>query len=358
MREIIKTGFKLILLNKINGFHYLHIRMRQKLPLFLLCFFILLGAKAQQQPFNNGIELWKGGYFERCCGLALATPTNWGIVEQPMQMAINHFVFKETDSANVHSGNFSARLYTDTSSLDSAGDVNENIAVLVPGAIACAGMICYGVMGVVGDPRLTNAYSQGLAFTDKPEWLNFYMKINHLVPDTASYAYVFTRWDSVALKEDTLAISVQQINDDDIIQNEWLSFTDTIHYLLPGNPDTLHLIFRGGINGDMSKIGNTVWLDDVSFYYATTGLRYLDADDVISIYPNPASDLLNVKLDGALKGNSFEVYDVTGRIMKSMVIENLSFSISLNNVATGNYFYRIIDNHHAQIQNGKFSVVR
>ena len=332
--------------------------MRTKFALLLAFLLSIVLVKAQQQPFNPSLDLWKGGYFDRCCGLALASPTDWGIVEQPMQMAINHFVFKETDSVNVHSGYFSARLRTDTTSLDSAGDVSHNISVLVPGKIACAGMITYGAMGIAGHPAMTNAYSTGMPFSGNPLWLNFYIKIYHPAPDTATYAYVFTKWDSVAMKEDTLAVNIHDIQDDDVIQSEWTLFTDTIHYILPGTPDSLHLIFRGGVNGDPGKVGNTVWVDDISFYYPTSGLVYLDKDDAVSIYPNPASNLLNVKVDGNMKGYRFQIFDVIGREIKNMIIENPSFTITTNSFADGDYFYRLLDKEQSSIQNGKFSVVK
>ena len=99
--------------------------------------------------FRSGPQPCPGG--EKCCGQALAVPTYWGIVEQLMQMPTNQFVYKEIDTANIHSGYFSARLTTDTTTMDSAGDVRENIGLLVPGLVTCAGIVAYGSIGLSGD---------------------------------------------------------------------------------------------------------------------------------------------------------------------------------------------------------------
>ena len=168
---------------------------------FTFLFFALLTARlfAQDSLNNGGFEIWRGGYFspgrganqsggntEKCCGAALAVPDNWGIVEQLMQMPTNHFVNKEIDSANIHSGYFSARLFTDTTTMDSAGDVRDNIGLLVPGLVSCAGIVAYGGIGLSGNLYLTEAYSIGAPFMGRPTALNFYMKMNHPVDDTAS----------------------------------------------------------------------------------------------------------------------------------------------------------------------------
>jgi hypothetical protein len=243
-------------------------------------------AMAQDTLFNGGIEYWRGGEFApgpgghggyKCCGLALAIPDGWGIPEQPMAMPTNQFVYKEVDSAFIHSGIFSARLATTTTIRDSAGDLANGIAVLVPGDVTCSGILAYGSMGLIGDLYKNIAYSTGAPYADTPHGIAFYLLMEHDVPDTATYAYVFTRWDSVDLREDTLAYHQVDIPDAHVPYGQWVRYADDIHYTQPGLPDTLHLIFYGGRNGDSTKVGNVTWLDDISFYNAdsaghTTGI--------------------------------------------------------------------------------------
>lgn len=347
--------------------------MRLKYTWLLFISHMVLCLHAQDSLSNGGFEKWRGGYFspgrggqsntEKCCGSALAVPTYWGIVEQLMQMPTNQFVFKAIDSAYVHSGYFSAQLLTDTTTRDSAGDVADARAVLIPGLVTCAGIVAYGSIGMKGDLYQTIAYSIGYPFVRKPVALNFYMFMDHPVSDTAGYAYALTRWDSVNMKEDTLAVNDVELPDEEVASNEWLLFSDTLQYLLPGAPDSLHLIFFGGRNADITKLGNSTWLDDISFYYGDsstgpTGLVHLDVDDAVTVYPNPASSTLHVGADAYMAGDIFEVYDLIGNRVMRPALQGISSSYDIVDLSSGIYYYRLLDKNASSITTGKFAVAR
>jgi|GEM_PF-1953308 len=329
---------------------------------------------AQPNVYNGNFESWHGGYFnpgagvdtpnvphgDLCCGAALATPDLWGTPEHLMAMALNHFVFREIDSTIVHSGNISARLLTDITDIDSAGDPTGTVAILVPGRVTCSGILGYGGLARTGDPYKTIAHSLGAPFADTPYALNFYIRFNHDVADTAMYAYAFTHWDSIAHRRDTLAVNVVDIPDATIPNNQWTKISDTIHYQLNGMmPDTLHMIFYGGRTGDSTRAGNLTWIDDVSFYYpndsTSTGIREAHTSNV-AVYPNPTSSALHIRLGATLNNRySIAMYDLTGR----KVIEEPVFNeaiISTAPLPDGVYLYRILDQSAAAISSGKVTI--
>ncbi|HWB63715.1 MAG TPA: T9SS type A sorting domain-containing protein, partial [Chitinophagales bacterium] len=137
-----------------------------------------------------------------------------------------------------------------------------------------------------------------------------------------------------------------------------VEYTDTLHYLMPGEPDTLRLIFFGGRNDDPAKVGNTTWLDDVAFYYETTGLVPLDADDAVSVYPNPANNILHLKSSEALAGSQFNIIDVTGKVLISQSIENANVDFYIGNLAAGSYFYSVQPKTTHNPFTGMFSITR
>jgi hypothetical protein len=340
----------------------------------LLTLLIILSAAmasfAQQDTiFDGGFEKWHGGFFSpgqpphgvQCCGIALGIPTQWGIPEQLMGMPTDQFVYREEDTAFLHSGAYCAKLYTNITYKDSAGDVPHNQLVLVPGTVTCAGIVGLGSVGIEGDLYKTILHSTGLPYADTPRALNFYMMMSHDVPDTALYAYVFTRWDSVNHREDTLAFRQADLPDADAPMNAWKLYTDTIHYLLPGLPDTLHMIFYGGRNGDSTRFANTTWLDDLSFYHVAgpnTGIVHLGLDDAISLYPNPASSSIHLRVDDYMVGYTLELYDMTGsRLMhETIVVPESSYSATA--FAEGVYLYRILDRGARQVKDGKLTVAK
>ena len=71
----------------------------------------------------------------------------------------------------------------------------------------------------------------------------------------------------------------------------------------------------------------------------TTGLNsYLENN--ISLYPNPANDYIDVRVD-ELNVTSMEVYDVYGKLINTVNVVNNPTRINVSGLATGMYFVRV-----------------
>ncbi|WP_299122888.1 T9SS type A sorting domain-containing protein [uncultured Winogradskyella sp.] len=75
-----------------------------------------------------------------------------------------------------------------------------------------------------------------------------------------------------------------------------------------------------------------------------------DSDFSFDIFPNPANDVLNVKLSGgALIISAVHIYDFTGKLIKTTKIENIDESpsatrqIDISSLQNGVYFVKLID---------------
>jgi Secretion system C-terminal sorting domain len=165
-------------------------------------------------------------------------------------------------------------------------------------------------------------------------------------------------------REDTLAFHQVDIATIVLPQNEWILFSDTIQYLHAGMPDTLHLIFYGGRNGDSTRIGNTTWLDDISLYYrgrnssGATGIVHLSADDAVTIYPNPASNILHIRIDDHMVGSALELYDMRGSRILQYSLDKAASSIPTTSIPEGLYLYRTVDKNGDQFGSGKIAVTK
>ena len=73
------------------------------------------------------------------------------------------------------------------------------------------------------------------------------------------------------------------------------------------------------------------------------GIEILQSDAQISIYPNPAFDILFVKGNTKIIGTTVSVYDVQGRLIKSLDISVEQTAISLSNMSAGLYTVIISD---------------
>jgi len=61
----------------------------------------------------------------------------------------------------------------------------------------------------------------------------------------------------------------------------------------------------------------------------------------ISVYPNPAQSLINVKVDSKLMGEFYTIYDNTGRVVLTGIINQENTTIELGNLSDGIYMFSI-----------------
>ncbi|MCU0473127.1 MAG: T9SS type A sorting domain-containing protein [Bacteroidales bacterium] len=76
--------------------------------------------------------------------------------------------------------------------------------------------------------------------------------------------------------------------------------------------------------------------------YAGTGVSVdkLHAIDV-ALYPNPSNGLFNLRLPDRMKNSTYEVYSITGRLVRSGVFYNRQATLDLTNTSKGMYLLRI-----------------
>jgi hypothetical protein len=140
--------------------------------------------------------------------------------------------------------------------------------------------------------------------------------------------------------------------------DQWVNYIDTIDYTMQGTPDTARVLFFGGRFGNRALQGNATYLDDVSFYYPTTGLVALSGGPVLQVYPNPTSNILTVKTGEYQAGNTFNIFDAEGRLIKVAPIESYSTTIDISQLEAGNYLYRLANKSNTMLTQGKFTVIK
>lgn len=87
-----------------------------------------------------------------------------------------------------------------------------------------------------------------------------------------------------------------------------------------------------------SNYGNNVWIDNVTVAdHDLTNIENVELNSELSMYPNPATDVVNIAYDKAI--DQVEIYDVNGKLVKSYGhVEN---TISVSGLATGNYMVKM-----------------
>jgi len=98
-----------------------------------------------------------------------------------------------------------------------------------------------------------------------------------------------------------------------------------------------------------NNYGNNIYIDDVvvSSSACTNGLDELGLTDFV-VYPNPASDVINVNFNAKEADYSIQILDLQGRVLNASTLSNANgfqtVTFATANLAKGNYIVRIASN--------------
>jgi hypothetical protein len=111
-----------------------------------------------------------------------------------------------------------------------------------------------------------------------------------------------------------------------------------------------------GLDGEFSIIGfgyDLVPVVRLEVVDMTSVDNQLAADNKIELFPNPATDVVNLDIDLVNQAEQFEVriVDMTGKVMRAYQYDNVQrdrFTLNLQNLTTGSYIARIITSEGAR----------
>ena len=98
--------------------------------------------------------------------------------------------------------------------------------------------------------------------------------------------------------------------------------------------------------------GQTVYGPEATFNTGTTGVN--EFENSVKIYPNPASDVLNVAGENIA---NVEVYNAMGQLVLSQEVTDGQAQISTGSMNSGIYFIRIYS-QNGEMQTRMFSVAK
>lgn len=167
----------------------------------------------------------------------------------------------------------------------------------------------------------------GVAWTDTPAVFYGQYQYTPVMGDSA-WAYI-KFWDAAG----TIVGEGEWSTTD--ATADWTRFQVDITYT--GTPDSMLLIVSSSANATLEHVGSTLFLDSVGFTYdAVNGLGTPDYID-LSVYPNPATDLIT--LVNPFQGKAvIEIFDANGRLVRERNAVAGANSFELSDMTQGTYF--------------------
>jgi len=141
--------------------------------------------------------------------------------------------------------------------------------------------------------------------------------------------FIYSNWD-----EDEWVFSYKFIN----VYN----YTYSIENLIaPYDYDFKHMVTQYILYDDWTGQGWGIeYSEEYNWFDTSTGLVSVN-DPLIRIYPNPATDYININFSSPNNGYIFELYDLGGRLLKSVQLKGDATIPSLG-LESGMYLYHIL----------------
>jgi hypothetical protein len=250
-------------------------------------------------------------------------------------------VFKSTDK---YAGNYAAKAV-------SANFPLGPVTIFIPGMIGTAQMDMVGVRALLGKP----------CADCKPSHFKGYYKFEPVNGDSCAAVILLSKWNTVTKKRDTIGYG-KMVQHNAV--STYTQFDITVNYTGSGTVDTMTMLVvsSGGFNvvnflGSVGQVGSTMYVDNLTLDYPSGIQQVLMPEVAVSVYPNPASDILHIDLSKEVKAGSFEVYTSSGKLAGSYSVSQKSNTIPVYSLVNGLYYFRLVSGTEL-LNTGSFVVNR
>ena len=266
---------------------------------------------------NMDFENWtsySGGAYEEPSGGVWATANRIALLGMPVTTE------KTTDA---FSGTYAAKMTT-----------KKYVGMTLTGSLATG----------VFDENLTPPANMklGQPFTGRPiRFTGYYKYINNAGDSCAIYA-TLSKWNGSARE----VVGKANLQNTSNTVSTYTKFDLPFVYNSSDIPDTISMVFASSAGGAqmLGNDGSTLFVDNINLEY-TSGINELPNSSIkVQCYPVPAMAVVNFVLDRNIINGSVKTFNELGSQIKTInVINNNEFSIPVNNLPRGKYYYQISD---------------
>jgi hypothetical protein len=94
--------------------------------------------------------------------------------------------------------------------------------------------------------------------------------------------------------------------------------------------------------------GNPLTTNNEETVFQNLGVNQNNIDSEVSIYPNPTNSVLNIKSSNEIK--YFEIYDVSGRLIQSSLVNSLDSIINISERSNGIYYLKVVTSEGIKVE--------
>ena len=130
------------------------------------------------------------------------------------------------------------------------------------------------------------------------------------------------------------------------------SFTDINFSSYPNAAYRVDLVWnRTCVPAKLISTSTSISRSNVKHVQAQSIKGQIDLSKFVSVYPNPASSIINVKMNTTFINNAkIELYDATGKLITQQKVVNEYSSLNINGLANGIYTVRVITDNEQTVK--------
>ena len=321
----------------------------KKLLLSLSALVILGLPKLSAQIINPGFETWSTDYLApnaKDPNLGLGHSGWWDFNLTNVNFLGSSPITVFQDSINPHGGSYCAMIVS-RGMAKKAWDTLKYYGVTFPDTNGIIYTAYYNAVGHV-------TVKSGIPCNNNYSSFSFWYRYTPNGRDTCSCTVGMYHWNSVTHMRDLIGGGVWK---DTSKVTSWTKATVNIIYdSLSVMPDTIVIVFSACSLSSKPKANDTMYVDDGSVVLGENNITA--HHDNVNLYPNPTNNQLNFAVTGQFQANLVEVYDITGKLAGTYSMYNNLLTINTQQYSSGIYFYKMYDNTGAQMNVGKFSVIK
>ncbi|MHB8261162.1 MAG: T9SS type A sorting domain-containing protein [Bacteroidia bacterium] len=280
--------------------------------------FVLFVMSSKAQIPNSGFETWVTNTETPQHYLV---PQNWVTIDMDYSFGNpSNAIYSVVRTTQSHSGTYAVLMQTAT---------NANGDTIWGGLFSCNSLADF------------NNTDYGFPFTARPAFFQGYYKFTSVGGDVALAFVTLTKWNTATHKQDTIA---QAYFGATVNATSYTQFSIPLAYSLNNEyPDTAQIQTGIGFTGNGAHMGTLFYLDDLGFSGSVPlGIQqFANNNEQVSIYPNPAKEIINVELGIMNETATLQITDMLGNTVKQFIIYNSAFQISTVDLAEGVYQFII-----------------
>ena len=328
---------------------------------FLLIALVAGSSAFAQTVANAGMETWRNGNSGTSPVVPIHAPTGWYGIDSLVVSA------EETYLPIFYSGYMPTDLHTQLwqeTSITHGGTSSAKLMTVKQDTLGMFAGILSNAQVNLNITAMSYSFSGGQPITGRiatvSAWVQYKAgldSITHLPGGVDSGTLTVSIYQHLITGVDS-AVGTALVKIGNTPASTWVQVTATVAYTdsLDG-ADTARITFASsGQAGALDS--STLYVDDITMTYSPplAGVKNVNAAaDLVKVYPNPASNMLNLSSHGN-EGANFQLISVSGQVVATKVLTGKDV-IDISALPAGLYIYTVTDKDNA-VQRGKVTVAR